>query len=133
MTLKRTKAKKTAAPAKKAPAKKAAAPAKKVKKTEDTTFNFQSALRTNLAESGGLQITLADSKAIVEAFTQTVADGIAASPEEKVSVHGLGIFRLTHRAARDGRNPRTGDSIKIPASVSPSFKSAAGFKRMFQG
>jgi DNA-binding protein HU-beta len=41
---------------------------------------------------------------------------------------GFGTFKLTHRAARKGRNPKTGEEIDIPASKTPSFSAGKSFK-----
>lgn len=48
---------------------------------------------------------------------------------EKVSVAGFGVFKISKRAAREGRNPQTGEKIKIAASKSVSFKAGSGFKK----
>ncbi len=47
---------------------------------------------------------------------------------EKVSVAGFGTFKITERAARDGRNPLTGEKIRIKASKSVNFKVGSEFK-----
>jgi len=59
---------------------------------------------------------------MVEAITNTVKTG------DTVSVIGFGTFSLRERAARTGRNPKTGAEIKIPASKSPAFKAGKAFK-----
>lgn len=46
----------------------------------------------------------------------------------KVAVAGFGTFKLSERAARTGRNPQTGETIKIKASKSVSFKSSSALK-----
>lgn len=48
---------------------------------------------------------------------------------EKVSVAGFGVFKISKRAAREGRNPQTGEKIKIAASKSVSFKAGSEFKK----
>jgi DNA-binding protein HU-beta len=59
-----------------------------------------------------------------------LSDSIVASLNkgEKVSWSGLGIFDVSERAARTGRNPQTGAAIKIAASKSVKFKAAKAFK-----
>lgn len=47
---------------------------------------------------------------------------------EKVSVAGFGTFKITEREARDGRNPLTGEKIRIKASKSVNFKVGSEFK-----
>ena len=50
------------------------------------------------------------------------------SKGEKVSVAGFGVFKISERAARDGSNPQTGETIKIAASKSVSFKAGTALK-----
>jgi DNA-binding protein HU-beta len=47
---------------------------------------------------------------------------------DTVSLVGFGTFSVKHRAARQGRNPSTGETIQIKASKNPSFKAGKGFK-----
>lgn len=52
------------------------------------------------------------------------------SKGEKVSVAGFGIFKITERAAREGRNPRTGETLKIAASKNVGFKAGTALKEV---
>lgn len=61
--------------------------------------------------------------AVISGIIDTLAKG------EKVSLSGFGTFETRQRAARQGRNPQTGESIEIAASTSPAFKPATAFKR----
>ena len=47
---------------------------------------------------------------------------------DEVRLVGFGTFSVAKRAARDGRNPRTGETIKIPAAKVPKFKAGKGLK-----
>ena len=58
----------------------------------------------------------------VDTVLEAIAEGLA--KEEDVRIAGFGTFRTRRRAARMGRNPKTGESVPIPASKSPSFKAA---------
>ncbi len=60
--------------------------------------------------------------ATVDAIVAAVASGDA------VSLIGFGSFKTTQRAARTGKNPRTGEAIKIAAATLPRFSAGAGFK-----
>ncbi len=60
--------------------------------------------------------------ALIDCITQAVADG------EKVTLIGFGSFEARERKARDGRNPKTGEQMKIPATVVPAFSPGKGFK-----
>ena len=55
-----------------------------------------------------------------------VAEALAAG--ERVAVAGFGTFEVRERAARTGRNPRTGEALQIAARRYPAFKAAAGLK-----
>jgi len=47
---------------------------------------------------------------------------------EEVSIAGIGIFSVKQRAAREARNPRTGESIQVPAMKVPKFRAAKALK-----
>lgn len=60
--------------------------------------------------------------AVVAAITKALKGGDA------VTLVGFGTFQVRDRAARTGRNPKTGDTIKIAASKNPSFKAGKALK-----
>ncbi len=81
-----------------------------------------------LAETTNL--SKADAGRVVDALFD-VNNGIVASALKagaKVQITGFGTFETRRRGARMGRNPRTGERIQIPASVSPAFKPGKGLK-----
>ncbi len=51
---------------------------------------------------------------------------------EEVAISGFGTFRVVERPGREGRNPQTGDAIKIGPKKSPTFKAGASLKRAVQ-
>lgn len=53
----------------------------------------------------------------------------ALSKGDEVTISGFGTFKVTDRPAREGRNPQTGETIKIKAKKSPTFKAGAGLRR----
>ena len=69
-------------------------------------------------------------KFAAEGEVDTVLEAIAESlaKEEDVRIAGFGTFKTRSRAAREGRNPATGESVQIAASKIPSFKAARGLK-----
>ena len=81
-------------------------------------------LITKMAAKTGL--SKADSEKALNAFTETVGETLAA--KEKVSLVGFGTFEAKDRAAREGRNPQTGETVKISASVAPTFKAGKALK-----
>ena len=60
--------------------------------------------------------------AVIEAITEALTNG------DKVSLVGFGTFEVKERAARKGVNPRTKETIDIPASKLPSFKAGKALK-----
>jgi len=65
--------------------------------------------------------------AIVRAITTAVAKG------DSVTLVGFGTFKSAKRAARTGKNPRTGEALKIAATTVPRFSAGAGFKAAVAG
>lgn len=63
----------------------------------------------------------------VDAVIGAIIDGVKA--EERFSIIGFGNFALSERPARPGRNPRTGETIEIPASRSIKFSASAALKK----
>lgn len=61
-------------------------------------------------------------EAVFDAITQALKNG------DTISLVGFGTFSVGDRAARSGRNPRTGETINIPASKNPRFKAGKGLK-----
>ncbi len=73
---------------------------------------------------------LGNTKVEAEKVVDTIFDSITKSLKtgEEVSVAGFGIFEAKTRAARTARNPRTGESIKVPAMRTPKFRAAKALK-----
>ncbi len=70
--------------------------------------------------------TRADAERAVETLIDSITDSLKKNKE--VSIAGLGIFSTKTRNARTGRNPRTGESIDIPAMRVPKFRPAKALK-----
>lgn len=81
-------------------------------------------LVASVAEAAGL------SKADASKAVDAVFDGItgALKKGDEVRLVGFGTFAVASRAASEGRNPRTGEKIKIAASKQPKFKPGKGLK-----
>ena len=69
-------------------------------------------------------------KVQAEQIVDTVFDSIVGSLKkgEEVSIAGLGIFSVKARAARQARNPRTGETLQVPAMNVPKFRAAKALK-----
>lgn len=80
------------------------------------------------AMANASRLTKKDAESALNAFTNVVGEEI--SKGGKVSLVGFGTFEVTERAAREGRNPQTGDVVKIAACKAPKFKAGKGLKDM---
>ena len=78
----------------------------------------------SVAEKAGL--TKADATRAIDAFVETISETLAKG--DKIPVAGLGTFAVSERAAREGRNPRTGQPVKIEARKVVSFKAGSALK-----
>ncbi len=82
-------------------------------------------LISSMAELSGL--TKVDTTRALTAFIQAVEQALKADKEVRLT--GFGTFSVAKRPARTGRNPRTGEAIKIAASKSPKFKAGNVLKK----
>lgn len=72
------------------------------------------------------ELSKKDSEKALKAFTDIVEKELKAG--NKVQLVGFGTFEVSERAAREGRNPQTGETMKIEASKSPKFKAGKALK-----
>ena len=77
-----------------------------------------------MAENSGL--SKKDAEKALNAFIESVENAVKSG--DKVSLIGFGTFEARERAARTGKNPRTGEAIKIEACKIPAFKAGKAFK-----
>ena len=77
-----------------------------------------------VAEKAG--ITKKDAERVISATFETVTESLVKG--DKVQVSGFGIFEVKSREARVGRNPRTKETIEIPATRLPAFKASKTLK-----
>ncbi|WP_142848499.1 HU family DNA-binding protein [Telmatospirillum sp. J64-1] len=81
-----------------------------------------------VANSTGL--SKADAVKAVDGVFDSITDALKKG--EEVRLVGFGTFNVAERAASEGRNPRTGEKITIPASKQPKFKPGKGLKDSVQ-
>ena len=74
------------------------------------------------------EISKKDAEKALKAFTEVVAEELKKG--EKIQLVGFGTFEVGERAAREGRNPQTGETMKIAASKAPKFKAGKALKDM---
>ena len=72
------------------------------------------------------ELSKKDAEKALKAFTDVVAEELTKG--EKIQLVGFGTFEVAERPAREGRNPRTGETMKIAASKAPKFKAGKALK-----
>ena len=84
--------------------------------------------KADLIESLATKLDL--QKTLAERIVNTMFDDIegALQKGDKVNISGFGTFAVSDRKARQGRNPKTGETIEIPASKSAKFKAGKSLK-----
>ena len=82
-----------------------------------------------IAKEAGL--TKVDADKALKAFVGTVYKEL--KKKGKVQLVGFGTFETSKRAARKGKNPQTGEAIKIPAATVPKFKAGNALKDLVNG
>lgn len=82
-----------------------------------------------IAEKTGL--TKKDAEAVLNAIMDSVKEALAKG--DKVSLVGFGTFEVRERAAREGKNPRTGEKLTIAACKVPAFKPGKALKDKVNG
>ena len=126
--VKKTAAKKTKAPAKKAAVKKAAVKARPARASRAKATPSDVSDRDHLVDT--IQAATNSSKKGARETLETVLDTITVSLKKngKVQLAGFGSFTVVKRAARKGRNPATGESIRVKASKGVRFKAGSKLK-----
>ena len=79
-----------------------------------------------MAEVSG--VSKKDTEAVLKAFTEVVSSELKKG--EKIQLIGFGTFEVSERAAREGRNPATGEAMQISAARAPKFKAGKALKDM---
>lgn len=82
-----------------------------------------------VAEAAG--VSKADAERTISAYWDTVVGVVQA--DEKTSWPGIGSFSASHRAARTGRNPQTGEPVQIAASTAMKFTASSTLKATLNG
>ncbi|CDC23730.1 putative uncharacterized protein [[Clostridium] nexile CAG:348] len=72
------------------------------------------------------ELSKKDAEKALKAFTDVVEEELKKG--EKIQLVGFGTFEVSERAAREGRNPRTGETMKIEACKAPKFKAGKALK-----
>ena len=83
---------------------------------------------SSIANKAGF--TLKDADEAYKAFVETVAEALKKG--EDVALAGFGTFKVKNKAARQGINPQTKETITSPATTAPSFKFGKSFKELIK-
>lgn len=74
------------------------------------------------------ELSKKDAEKAIKAFTDAVSEELVKGG--KIQLVGFGTFEVAERAAREGRNPKTGETMSIAASKTPKFKAGKALKDM---
>jgi nucleoid DNA-binding protein len=77
-----------------------------------------------------VQLPKHQTEAVITRFLQAIMEALHAG--ERVELRGFGRFQPRHRQPRAGRNPRTGDTVQIPAKMIPAFTAGKAFQALVQ-
>ena len=80
------------------------------------------------AMAANAELSKKDSEKALKAFIDVVTEELKKG--EKVQLVGFGTFEVSERAAREGRNPATGETMQIEAAKAPKFKAGKALKDM---
>jgi len=75
-----------------------------------------------------IQLTKKQTEAVVNILLNCITEAL--SEGDKVELRGFGSFRIRNRNPREGRNPKTGDTVQIPAKRVPFFKAGKELREM---
>ncbi len=78
------------------------------------------------AAADSAEMSKSDMATALDAVLETITDALKAG--EKVAISGFGSFEVRDRAAREARNPQTGETIHVAASKAPAFKPGKALK-----
>ena len=81
--------------------------------------------------SAETEVSKKDAEAVVAATLNAITEALKSG--DKVQILGFGTFEVKEVAAREGRNPQTGETIEIPACKKPSFSAAKALKDAVNG
>ena len=89
--------------------------------------------KTELVKKVAAETEMTQKQAAIalESILDSIQDAVAAG--ESVALVGFGTFFVKHRAAREGRNPATGETMTFSASKTPAFKAGRVFKEKVNG
>lgn len=84
--------------------------------------------KSEMAErlAGKIKINKQYAERLINIFTNSIIEALAKG--DKVEIRGFGSFRVRHRAAKEGRNPKSGEKVFVPPKKVPFFKTGKDFR-----
>ena len=84
--------------------------------------------KSDLAEklADKINVNKQHAEGIINMFTNSIIEALAKG--DKVEIRGFGSFRVRERAAKEGRNPKTGEKVYVPPKKVPFFKTGKDFR-----
>lgn len=86
----------------------------------------KSEMAEKLAEK--INVNKQQAEGIINIFTNSIIEAL--SKGDKVEIRGFGSFRVRHRAAKEGRNPKTGEKVYVEPKKVPFFKTGKDFRQV---
>ena len=83
-------------------------------------------LIAKVQENIDIEVSKKDLTTILDGIIETIKTNVASG--EKIALAGFGTFEVAERAARECKNPRTGEPVHVAASKAPKFKAGKAFK-----
>jgi len=80
--------------------------------------------------AAAVQVPKHQTEEVITQFLEAIMEALQTG--QRVDLRGFGSFQLRHRQARTGRNPRTGDTVQIPAKQVPAFSAGKAFQELVQ-
>ena len=86
--------------------------------------------KSEMAEKLGEKLNIKKQQAeqVINIFTNSIIEALAKG--DKVEIRGFGSFRVRQRAAKEGRNPKTGEKVFVPEKKVPFFKTGKDFREV---
>ncbi len=84
----------------------------------------KSEMAEKLAEK--IKVNKQQAEGIINIFSHSIIEALAKG--DKVEIRGFGSFRVRHRAAKEGRNPKSGEKVFVPPKKVPFFKTGKDFR-----
>ncbi|MBI5167267.1 MAG: HU family DNA-binding protein [candidate division NC10 bacterium] len=80
--------------------------------------------------AAAVDLTKKDTEVVIDTIFESISKALASKGDGKVELRGFGSFRVRERGARQGRNPQTGEPVRVPHKRVPYFKPGKGLRAL---